>query len=48
MPSLGVGRLAKSIPGTGSGMKLLLGSPVGDLNEAAGAADATRGLSQEG
>src|SRR5262245_27436665 len=30
MPSLGAGRLAKSIPGTGSVMKLLLGSPVGD------------------
>src|SRR5262245_7576828 len=30
MPSLGAGRLAKSIPGTGSGMKVLLGSPAGD------------------
>src|SRR5262245_25433499 len=30
MHSLGAGRLAKSIPRTGSGMKLLLGSPVGD------------------
>src|SRR5262245_32094736 len=30
MPSLGAGRLAKSIPGTGSVMKLLLGSPVSE------------------